>query len=288
MKLRNSHEFRDGTGVVKRALFISRHIALIRMTPYDQVARWLAESQSAVAFTGAGISTESGIPDFRSPTGIWARSQPVYFDDYLASATARHEYWRQKAAAHREFADSQPNAGHGVLAKWECAGRLRAVVTQNIDGLHQLAGSRRVFELHGTARFVSCLDCGARYDAGPIVAEFLSTDVVPQCVACGGRVKHATISFGQLLPTDVLQQSIQLSEQADLFFAIGSSLVVHPAASLPPLAKRHGARLVIINREATPQDDMADAVINASIGEALTAINDRLCKMTNDEIPNDE
>jgi NAD-dependent deacetylase len=253
------------------------------MTLIEQVARWLAESRSAVAFTGAGISTESGIPDFRSPTGIWARSQPVYFDDFMASAEARYEYWRQKSAAHRDFADSQPNAGHRILAKWQNAGRLRAVITQNIDGLHQIAGSQNVFELHGTARYVSCLDCGARYDAGEMVEQFLKTDLVPQCAACSGRVKHATISFGQLLPMDVLQQSMQFSEQADLFFAIGSSLVVHPAASLPPLAKHHGARLVIINREATPQDDLADAVINASIGEALTSIDKCVEEITNYE-----
>ena len=239
----------------------------------QRVAQWLAESTCTVAFTGAGISTESGIPDFRSPGGVWATNQPVYFDDFLSRAEARYEYWRQKAVAHRDFADAQPNAAHHVLARWQQSGKLKAVITQNIDGLHQLAGNEVVLELHGTARVVACLDCKARFEADVMVENFLREDTPPDCPRCRGIMKHATISFGQSLPSDVLRQSTELTRRADMYFAIGSSLVVHPAAGLPRLAKQSGARLVIINREPTPQDELADAVIQSSIGETLTAID---------------
>jgi NAD-dependent deacetylase len=243
------------------------------MNEYERVARWLDESQSAVVFTGAGISTESGIPDFRSPGGIWATSQPVYFDDFLANASSRYEYWRQKAVSHKDFSGSQPNAGHRVLAAWQEAGLLKGVITQNIDGLHQEAGSRDVIELHGTARYVACLECGERHPADPWVQQFLDTDQVPDCPRCGGIMKHATISFGQALDPGVLERAVEMSAAADLFFAIGSSLVVHPAAGLPQMAKRNGARLVIVNRTPTEQDGTADMVLHESIGEALTAID---------------
>jgi NAD-dependent deacetylase len=247
-----------------------------RSDPHKIVAGWLAEAGMTVAFTGAGVSTESGIPDFRSPGGVWAVSQPVYFDDFLASAEARYEYWRQKSISHADFMASRPNAGHLVLARWQQAGLLHRVITQNIDGLHQEAGNHPVLELHGTARYVSCLDCEARFPADPWVQKFLAEDAVPPCPECGGLLKHATVSFGQQLPQDVLQTSIELSRQADVFLAIGSSLVVEPAASLPRLAKQEGARLVIINRDETPQDASADMVFRASIGETLTAIDGRL------------
>lgn len=240
------------------------------------VAQWLFKSRRVVAFTGAGVSTESGIPDFRSPGGVWATSQPVYFHDFLSNAAARYEYWRQKSVSHRGFADAKPNIGHQVLARWEQTGKLQAVVTQNIDGLHQDAGSKHVLELHGTARHVACLECHTRFDAGVMVESFLELDCPPDCPECGGLMKHATVSFGQSLPADVLGESIELAECAELFFAMGSSLVVHPAARLPMLAKRGGARLVIINRDPTPQDDSADAVINASVGETLSAIDELL------------
>ena len=238
-----------------------------------QVAQWLLDASSAVAFTGAGISTESGIPDFRSPGGVWATSQPVYFDDFVRSAEARQAYWRQKALAHRDFAEAQPNVAHRALARWEAERGLRGVVTQNIDGLHQLAGSQNVLELHGTARFVSCLQCAARFEAGGLVARFLSEGAPPACPECRGLLKHATISFGQALPAEVLARAIELAEQSDLFLAIGSSLVVQPAAGLPWIARQAGARLVIINRDPTPLDEHAHLVIRASIGETLSAID---------------
>jgi len=243
----------------------------------EQIANWLQTAQRAIAFTGAGISTESGIPDFRSPGGVWARNQPVYFDAFLSNPAARYEYWRQKAIAHQDFHGRQPNSGHIVLARWEQRGLLRAVITQNIDGLHQEAGSHHVTELHGTARAVICLDCHARFDADPMVQQFLQEDAVPACPKCKtGRLKHATISFGQPLDLETLRTASELSQAADLVLALGSSLVVEPAASLPRVAMRNGARLVIINRDSTPLDDGADVVIHDSIGPTLAAIAARI------------
>ncbi|MCI0332474.1 MAG: Sir2 family NAD-dependent protein deacetylase [Planctomycetes bacterium] len=242
----------------------------------DRVAQWLASSRSAVVLTGAGISTESGIPDFRSPGGVWSKYRTVYFDEFLASADGRYEYWRQKCEMHREFGPAQPNEGHQVLARWEAAGRIRGVITQNIDGLHQMAGSRRVLELHGTARQAACLDCSARYDIEPLIAQFLADDRVPDCPACGGRLKHATISFGQMLPPDVLMEATRWSRDADLMLAIGSSLVVTPAADLPRITRERGGRFVIINRDPTPLDEIADATIPGSIGETLTSLHAEL------------
>ena len=247
------------------------------MPEISTIAGWIGSAESVVAFTGAGISTESGIPDFRSPGGIWSQSQPVYYDDFMAGADARYEYWRQKCIAHRDFADAQPNAGHEVLARWEARGVLEGLITQNIDGLHQLAGSARVLELHGTARMIACQDCGARFDVEPLVAQFLEQHIVPQCTECtDGRLKHATISFGQSMPQQVMQESTALAAAANVFLAMGSSLVVEPAASLPRLAKQSGARLIIINRDETPQDHLADAVLRASIGVTLTRIDSAL------------
>jgi NAD-dependent deacetylase len=234
------------------------------------LAQWLSSASSAVVFTGAGISTESGIPDFRSPNGIWSKARPVYFEDFLRSAESRLEYWRQKSIAHVDFASARPNDGHRVLAEWETAGRLRAVITQNIDGLHQEAGNRRVLELHGTAREIACLACGKRSPADPWVKRFLETQLVPDCPDCGGLLKHATISFGQALDETLLEEALRLARESDLFLAVGSSLVVHPAAGLPAMAKDKGARLVIINRDPTPLDEIADLVIREAIGATLT------------------
>lgn len=242
----------------------------------QEIAARLRSALRAVVFTGAGVSTESGIPDFRSPGGVWAKYRPVYFDEFLADPAARHEYWRQKSEAHREFAASRPNVGHEVLARWETAGKVRGVITQNIDGLHQIAGSRAVLELHGTAREASCLDCGERYPIDPLVAEFLRLDVPPSCGKCSGRLKHATISFGQALPEATLLEAAQWCQQADVMLAIGSSLVVPPAAELPALAKRSGAYLAILNRDPTPLDSAADAIVRRPIGQALSAIDVQL------------
>jgi NAD-dependent protein deacetylase/lipoamidase len=242
----------------------------------ERVAGWLAQARSAVIFTGAGVSTESGIPDFRSPGGVWSRNKPVYYDDFLASAEARYEYWRQKSEAAGDFERAEPNSGHLTIARWEQIGRIVGVVTQNIDNLHQRAGSRRVLELHGTARWIACVDCREQYEPKPLLEEFRASGEVPPCPECGGRLKSATISFGQAMPLDVLEESVELAQASDLFLAIGSSLVVHPAAGLPELARRGGAKLVIINRDPTDLDDTADAVIREPIGATLVAIDSAL------------
>jgi NAD-dependent deacetylase len=240
------------------------------------IAAFLAESRTAIAFTGAGISTESGIPDFRSPGGVWSRYQPVLFQDFLASEDARRQYWRMKKEGYREFKGAKPNEGHRALARLEAIGKIVAVITQNIDGLHQDAGSRRVLELHGTSRHCVCLKCQARFDPD-LVQEWLEAGVdVPRCDRCGGLLKSATISFGQALPADVLTEAVELCMSTDLVLAIGSSLVVEPAASLPLQAKQNGARLVIINRTETPLDGLADVVLRDSIGASLTGIVEAL------------
>jgi len=258
---------------------INGRITAVSVDPntLEELAKCLQQSPSVVAFTGAGISTESGIPDFRSPGGVWSKYRTVYFDEFMASESARHEYWRQKCEAHGDFAQAAANAGHLVLARWEQAGRLRGVITQNIDGLHQTAGSRNVLQLHGTAREVMCMDCGARYDVAPMVEQFRQTDRVPPCEHCpDGRLKHATISFGQSLPREVLEEAVRWCTEADLILAIGSSLVVTPAADLPQITKQSGGRLAIINRDATPLDSLADWVLNAPIGETLSGIDECL------------
>jgi NAD-dependent deacetylase len=240
----------------------------------QRIAQWLAAAEQAVVFTGAGMSTESGIPDFRSPGGIWSKYRTVYYDEFLESADARYEYWRQKSEGHRDFAAAEPNAGHRVIAKWESQGLIHGVITQNIDGLHQVAGNKNVLELHGTAREIMCLDCRARFDADEMVSQFQQTDQVPPCPECDdGRLKHATISFGQALPPEVLQSAVDWCRRSQLLLAIGSSLVVTPAAELPALTQKHGGRLVIVNRDSTPLDGIADEVINLSIGETLTTID---------------
>lgn len=235
----------------------------------NQLAEWLTRSTATYAFTGAGISTESGIPDFRSPGGVWSKNRTVYFDEFCANAKDRYEYWRQKAIAHQDFAAAEPNVTHETLAQLEAGQRLKGVITQNIDGLHQQAGSKSVLELHGTARKVACLSCEWSDLADPWVARFLEEDRVPECPECSGLVKHATVSFGQSLSDSVISTAVKWSAEADVFLAMGSSLVVEPAASLPRIAKEHGADLVIVNRDATPLDASADLVINASLGEVF-------------------
>jgi NAD-dependent deacetylase len=236
----------------------------------------LGSARTAVAFTGAGISTESGISDFRSPGGVWSRHRPVYFNEFLASHDARVLHWQMKKEAWPEFAAARPNVGHRVLAGLERAGRLVAVITQNIDGLHTEAGNERVLELHGTGRFVECLDCHKRWPAGEIFDRYAGDESVPTCDECEGWLKPATVSFGQALPEAVLEEASQLAMEADVFLAIGSSLVVEPAASLPAIAAHQGASLFIINRDETPLDQLARAVIRKPIGRTLAAIAEHL------------
>jgi len=240
----------------------------------ERVAQWLASAERAVVFTGAGMSTESGIPDFRSPGGVWSQNKPVYYDEFLRSPEARFEYWRQKALAAGDFERAEPNVGHLTIARWESEGRIAGVVTQNIDGLHQRAGSQNVLELHGTVRWIVCVDCQAKYEPLPLLAWYREQQQLPTCESCGSdRMKSATVSFGQSLPEDVLETSLQLARESDVFLAIGSSLVVYPAAGLPELARRSGAKLAIINRDPTDQDELADAVIADPICQVLTAVD---------------
>ena len=228
----------------------------------------LRQKGRIVAFTGAGVSTASGIPDFRSPGGVWSRYRPVPFDDFLASDEGRRRYWLYKRETHAAFAGARPNAAHHALVELEREGRLLAVVTQNIDGLHQDAGSTRVVEVHGTNRRLECVQCGR---GGP-VEEAMRATGVPTCEACGGWVKPATISFGQDLRPEVLAEAFQLARECDLMLVLGSSLVVYPAASVPELAVRRGVPLVVINREPTPLDPLAAAVLHGPIEELLPAL----------------
>lgn len=246
------------------------------MNQIEQLADWLRSSACTVVFTGAGISTESGIPDFRSPGGIWAKYQPVYFADFMASVNARREYWRQKCEAHTEFADAKPNIGHLVIANWERRNLSRGVITQNIDELHQMAGSEHVLELHGTARKAQCMQCGDLSNIQSKVDEFLATGEPPECAKCQGPLKHATISFGQSLNEEVMIEAQTWMTEAELVIALGSSLVVHPAAGLPMVAKQHGAKLVIINRDPTPLDDEAEMVLHSALGNTLAAVDEQL------------
>ena len=233
----------------------------------------LAASHRAVVFTGAGISTESGIPDFRSPGGIWSKYRLIDFQEFMASEQARREYWRRKFATHEAVAGAEPNQGHIAVAELVSRGTVSAVITQNIDGLHQASGvpADRVIELHGNTTYAHCLNCGQEYDLDPIREVFLEDETLPVCVSCGGVVKTATVSFGQSMPEAEMRLAKEKSVACDLFLAIGSSLVVYPAAGFPALTKENGAALVIINREPTNLDDLADLVINAEIGPTLDA-----------------
>ena len=233
----------------------------------------LQAAKRAVVFTGAGISTESGIPDFRSPGGLWSKFAPIDFDDFVRSAEMRREAWRRRFAMEDTFGAAQPNAGHLAIAQLIGSGKASHVITQNIDGLHQLSGvpTDQVIELHGNTRYAKCLDCGTRTELPPIRAHFETHGDPPDCADCGGLLKTATISFGQAMPEDQMARAEEATLACDLFLVLGSSLVVYPAAGFPLLAKRHGAKLVIVNREQTEQDAIADIVIHAGIGETLGA-----------------
>jgi NAD-dependent deacetylase len=245
--------------------------------PFDQeiaeLSQAIAQARRAVVFTGAGISTESGIPDFRSPGGIWTRMAPIDFADFLASEEARRETWRRRFAMDETFREARPNRGHRAVAELVRRGKVAAVITQNIDGLHQASGiaDDRVIELHGNSTYAHCLDCKARYELEALRIAFERDETAPVCDDCGGFVKTATISFGQAMPAEAMRRAEIETRAADLFIVAGSSLVVYPAAGFPELAKRNGATLAIINREPTGLDPIADLVLNRSIGETLGA-----------------
>ncbi|MGJ5207057.1 SIR2 family NAD-dependent protein deacylase [Bradyrhizobium sp. HKCCYLR20261] len=231
----------------------------------------IAAARVIVPFTGAGISTECGIPDFRSPGGLWTRNRPIDFSEFVASQDARDEAWRRRFAMQDTFAAARPGRGHLALASLYRAGKIPAVITQNIDNLHQDSGfaADHVVELHGNTTYARCIGCGQRYELGWVRERFDADGAAPDCPACAQPVKTATVSFGQSMPEAEMQRASELAQHCDLFIAIGSSLVVWPAAGFPLMAKQAGARLVIINREPTDQDDVADLVIRQDIGEVL-------------------
>jgi NAD-dependent deacetylase len=230
------------------------------------------QSSVIVPFTGAGISTECGIPDFRSPGGIWTKMRPIDFSEFIAKQEARDESWRRRFAMEESFGGAKPGRGHRALASLYRAGKSPGVVTQNIDNLHQASGiaAEHVIELHGNTTYATCLDCAARYELPWVKQQFEETQGrAPSCPACEGHIKTATVSFGQAMPEREMRRAEELTLNADLFIAIGSSLVVWPAAGFPMMAKRNGAKLVIITREPTDFDEMADLVAHQDIGDVL-------------------
>lgn len=237
----------------------------------DRLSSLIASSQHMVGFTGAGISTESGIPDFRSPGGVWDRYQPVYFEDFLRSEEMRRESWRRKLETDKVTTKAQPNSGHFALAELVNRKQMQGIITQNIDGLHQAAGvpDDKIIELHGNSTYAKCLDCERRHELEPILAGFARDETLPTCADCGGIVKSATISFGQAMPPAAMERAEQLTTFCDLFIVLGSSLSVYPAAGFPQYAARNGAKLVIINRDPTGLDHAADLVINDEIGKTI-------------------
>jgi NAD-dependent deacetylase len=247
------------------------------MPPHDDLARLFRESRRAVAFTGAGISTESGIPDFRSPGGVWSRMQPILFDDFLNDEDMRREAWRRAFSGVAGWTGASPNEGHFAVARLVADGKIAAVITQNVDNLHQDSGipPTKVLELHGNASYATCLECGLRHELEALRQGFTERDEIPACQACGGVVKVATVSFGQPMPKDVLRRAEEETLACDLFIVLGSSLVVYPAAGLPIVAKRNGARLAIVNRDPTELDRFADIVIHDDIGPLMSRIAPR-------------
>jgi NAD-dependent deacetylase len=229
-------------------------------------------ARAIVPFTGAGISTECGIPDFRSPGGVWTRMAPIPFDQFIADQSARDEAWRRRFAMQDEFGGAVPGRGHRALASFYRTGRSPGVITQNIDNLHQASGIRpeHVVELHGNTTFATCLDCGKRYELEWVRSRFEKADGrAPDCPDCRGYIKTATVSFGQAMPEAAMRRAEELSTSCDLFVVVGSSLVVWPAAGFPLIAKRSGVKLAIINREPTDFDDIADLVVREDIGTVL-------------------
>ena len=237
----------------------------------DRLVCLLRQARQAVVFTGAGISTESGIPDFRSPGGVWSKMKPIEFQDFLASGEMRREAWKRKFSGDDRMENAEPNLGHKAVARLVELGKVQAVITQNVDGLHQRSGvsGERVIELHGNSTYARCLQCGTRYELAELRAEFLRTQNPPLCSLCDGIIKTATISFGQPMPVEEVQRAEQLTRACDLFLVLGSSLVVYPAADFPLMAKRNGARLLIVNREPTHLDQISDLTINAELGTTL-------------------
>ena len=241
------------------------------MSEIEQLTELLRASERMLIFTGAGISTQSGIPDYRGPQGVWKTRQPVYFDEFLASEEKRVEYWDFKLESFAQFRAARPNAAHAAIVDLEERAKVEAIVTQNIDGLHQDSGSRNVIEMHGTDRWVDCLDCHERYDPAPLMDWFSEHRKCPTCETCGGFLKSATISFGQNLDAAVLDAAANAAAHADLAMSLGSTLSVNPAAMMPLLCARAGAPYVIVNRGPTDHDAVATLRIEGDVTEVLPA-----------------
>jgi NAD-dependent deacetylase len=248
--------------------------------PIERIAELIVDSIRIVIFVGAGLSTESGIPDFRSPGGVWDKYDPqeFYFQRFLVSETSREKYWQMATDMYKLIKDAQPNRAHLAIAGLEQLGKLDYLITQNIDGLHFKAGNSpdKVLELHGTAMHVTCLNCHKRYNRDAIQNRIAGGDKAPLCNACKGLLKPATISFGQSMPVEETQAAYDHSAACDLFIVIGSSLVVHPAAQMPVIAKQNGAKLVIINRDETPCDPIADYVVHVQAGPTMAIVLDQV------------
>jgi NAD-dependent deacetylase len=239
-----------------------------------ELAQMIEAARSVVVFTGAGISTESGIPDFRSPGGIWSRMQPIYFQEFVSDPAKRRETWRRTFSGEMRWTGAKPNAGHLAVARLVKAGKVTAVITQNVDNLHQDSGvpGDMVIELHGNASYAACLECGERHELAELKEAFLKAGEIPYCRRCGGLVKSATISFGQAMPEAAMARAERATCDCDLFLVLGSSLVVYPAAGFPLMAKRRGAQLAIVNRDPTDLDLYADLVLNDEIGVVMQAV----------------
>jgi NAD-dependent deacetylase len=243
----------------------------------DSVETLVAMAQGntrIVAFTGAGISTESGIPDYRGPNGVWATQKPPTIGDFRTNLETRRDYWLSRLERYPRLARTEPNAGHSALVRLHESGVLEAIVTQNIDGLHQRAGmpDDRVIELHGNALRVKCLECERQWDATAIHDRQVAGELVPDCEICGGPLRAATVLFGEALPEGALDRALALATACDLILVVGSSLVVQPAAKVPLVAKRKGAALAIVTLEPTPLDNLADVVVNEPAGATLSSL----------------
>ena len=239
-----------------------------------ELARLIADARRIVVFTGAGISTESGIPDFRSPGGVWSRMKPIYFQEFVSDPAKRREAWERAFAGRAGWTGREPNSGHHAVARLVAQGKASSVITQNVDNLHQASGvpAEQVIELHGNASYAKCLECGERHELAELKESFLKAGEIPYCRVCGGLVKTATISFGQPMPEREMARAEAETLACDLFLVLGSSLVVYPAAGFPLLAKRNGAALAIVNREPTELDPYADLALHDEIGPALAEV----------------
>ena len=237
-----------------------------------ELSQYIKEAKNIVVFTGAGISTESGIPDFRGPQGVWKTNTPIYFQDFIGSEKVRKESWKRKFSGKDIVKKAKPNTGHFAVAEIINKHQSAYLITQNVDNLHQDAGvpEDKITEIHGNASYASCLDCETRYELRPIKKVFLENGAVPYCDSCGGIIKSATISFGQSMPEEGMQIAQRKTLGCDLFITIGTSLVVYPAAGFPKLAKEIGAKLVIINNEPTDLDPIADLVVHEQIGKVFS------------------